>query len=74
LWTTSLAGVGGQSSSYGPGADNSKKSMLDLEREKTMTTLWNATSAKPTASSFTAMPAGTKPLNKTQNIFDDLLG
>jgi hypothetical protein len=71
LWTSSLAGVGG-SSGQTAGA-NSKKSMLDLDREKTMNSLWNAPTASPT---YVSSPIGAtaRPSASTKNVFDDLLG
>lgn len=70
LWTTSLAGVGGQALNASSG-NSTKKSMLDLDREKTMNSLWNAPGSRTSAPS-----AGqTKPSHSAGNhAFDDLLG
>jgi hypothetical protein len=71
LWTTSLASVGGQNNNASQG-NNVKKSMLDLDREKTMNSLWNAPSAKLGSASpgqVTNSNAGS-----SKSVFDDLLG
>jgi hypothetical protein len=58
LWSLSLAGAGGISSPNGSSNTN-KKSMLDLDREKTMNSLWGASPATKASS---------------KSAFDDLLG
>ena len=71
LWTTSLAGVGGSTGQIS--GSNSKKSMLDLDREKTMNSLWNAPGSSPAYGS-TPTGSGAKAGASTKNAFDDLLG
>ena len=72
LWSSSLAGIGGQAATHTSLGNQSKKSMLDLDREKTMNSLWNAPSAKSTA------PSGNQGLSSnagsSRTAFDDLLG
>lgn len=71
LWTTSLAGVGGSTGQIS--GSNSKKSMLDLDREKTMNSLWNAPASSPAYGS-TPTGSGARTGGSTKNAFDDLLG
>lgn len=70
LWTTSLAGVGGQQNNNN-NSNSAKKSMLDLDREKTMNSLWNAPSAKP---ANTPGQVAHSNAGSSKSVFDDLLG
>lgn len=82
LWTTSLGSIGGVGVS--PGATSKNKSIQELEREKTMASLWGATTS-PSPSTLTNAPRGpalptmgsaagsSKPTSSTTT-FDDLLG
>jgi len=47
--------------------------MLDLDREKTMNSLWNAPGSSPAYGS-NPIGSGARPGAPTQNAFDDLLG